>query len=238
MPKSISDLSVDELGGPGSVLVRQRDDHVELDRLLRGIEAAEGVEQNDLLRALCRLVFPHAFAEEAVLWPIIRKHVPEGEKLTLDIEQEHQQIDELFSDLEAMPPQDPDREPLLQRIFQLLRQDVRDEEDQLLPMLRAAMTDRQLHRTGMMWSIVRRAAPTRPHPVVARRPPGNVVAAAPLTVVDRARDRLDRLSDHASPIVARPSHIGSRGLAAVAGVIEHIPPLTRGEHPSTRTTRR
>ncbi len=237
MTRSIAHMSTAELGGPRSILVKQRRDHIELDSLLEQIEKAYGPEQDELLNALCRLVFPHAFAEEAVLWPLIRSRVPEGAKLTLEIEQEHQEINELFAQLDATPHEDPGREPLRKRIFELLRQDVRDEEDELLPMLRTAMTDAQLVRTGAMWEVVRRTAPTRPHPVVARRPPGNVAAAVPLTVVDRARDRLDRFGRRGPESLARPSRTTSRVLASVAGVIEHLPPLTRGEDPSTRSGR-
>ncbi|MCU1619682.1 MAG: Hemerythrin cation binding domain protein, partial [Modestobacter sp.] len=38
MPRSIADQTIDELGGRGSVLVRQRNDHVELDRLLHELD--------------------------------------------------------------------------------------------------------------------------------------------------------------------------------------------------------
>jgi hypothetical protein len=34
------------------------------------------------LRALARLVFTHAFAEEAVLFPVARRVLPEGDPLT------------------------------------------------------------------------------------------------------------------------------------------------------------
>jgi hypothetical protein len=89
-----------QLGGQRSVLVYQKRDHVELDRLLRAIDSAQGNERQDLLSDLCRLVFPRAFAEESVLWPAIRRSVSDGEMLTLRIEREHQEINELFSELE------------------------------------------------------------------------------------------------------------------------------------------
>jgi hypothetical protein len=76
--------------------------------------------------------------------------------------------------------------------------------------------------------------------VVARRPPGNVVAAAPLTVIDRGRDALDRTHRRSTGVPRRASGALSAGLARVAGAIEHVPPLTRGEDASThsgRTTR-
>jgi hypothetical protein len=118
----------------------------------------------------------------------------------------------------------------------LLREDVRDEEDALLPRLQATCTTRDLVRLGVLWEAVRRTAPTRPHPVVARRPPGNVLAAAPLTILDRSRDRLDRVARTNSRLAA-VARTGSRQCARVAGSIEHIPPLTKGEDPSTHTQR-
>ncbi|MGI5380074.1 hypothetical protein ACQEV2_38655 [Streptomyces sp. CA-251387] len=35
---------------------------------------------------------------------------------------------------------------------------------------------------------MRRSAPTHPHPVIPRRPPGNAVLGAPLGLYDRMRD--------------------------------------------------
>lgn len=238
MTASLADQNLTQLGGPYSVLTRQKRDHIELDRLLHRIDAATGDERRGYLTDLCRLVFPHAFAEESVLWPAIRKLVPGGEPLTLEIEREHQEINELFTELETLAPEDPRHLELWGRIKTLLREDVRDEEDRLLPMLQDAADRRTLVQLGWAWEAVRRTAPTRPHPVVARRPPGNVVAAAPLTVLDRSRDQLDRAARRTTGR-ARSVFTGvSAGLARVAGAIEHIPPLTRGEDPSTNSPRR
>jgi hypothetical protein len=181
-------------------------------------------------------VFPHAFAEESVLWPAARAVLPEGAQLTLRIEQEHQQINELFTELERTTPDDARHRQLWSRIVELLREDVRDEEDDLLPRLQDALPQGRLIALGIAWELVRRVSPTRPHPVVARRPPGNVSAAAPLTVIDRARDRLDRVSRHRSGAAAKLATGLSARLASAAGLVEHVPPLTRGEDPSTHTT--
>ncbi|OBB58215.1 cation-binding protein [Mycobacterium sp. 852013-51886_SCH5428379] len=237
MGTSLADQTADDLGGPHSVLTRQKRDHVELDRLLHRIDESDGATRQDHLTQLCRLVFPHAFAEESVLWPAIRKWVPQGEPLTLEIEREHQEINELFTELEKLRPDDPEHRRLWERIKSLLREDVRDEEDRLLPMLQDALDRDTLVRLGWAWEAVRRISPTRPHPVVARRPPGNVAAAAPLTVLDRARDQLDRAARRSTGRTGALLGSASAGLARVAGVIEHVPPLTRGEDPSTRPGR-
>ncbi|GAA1908269.1 hemerythrin domain-containing protein [Williamsia serinedens] len=230
---SIAHRPIDELGGPTSVLVRQRTDHVELDHLIRAAHESHGVERQKTVNRLCRLVFPHAFAGESVLWPVIRRVVPDGEAQTLEIEREHQQINELFTELERTEPDSIAYDDLFAQITDLLRQDVRDEEDSLFPELRDALDDRDLRRLGWVWLAVRRTAPTRPHPVVARRPPGNALAALPLTVIDRSRDGLDQLALRApSRLAAR----ASAGLASLAGGIERIGVLRVGERPDTHIT--
>ncbi len=233
--RSIAEQSIDELGGTTSVLVRQKKDHIVLDVLLNRLVTTTGAEQQLTMNRICRLVFAHAFAEEAVLWPALRRTLPDGDELTLQVEEEHQEINELVTRLERLSPDDPDRQDVIDRTVELLRQDVRDEEDVLLPRLQEAVDAKELRRLGMLWELVRRTAPTRPHPVVARRPPGNVLAAVPLSVIDRTRDRLDQVALRAPESVASALSGASRGLARGAGRIEHLGPLKAGERPETRT---
>jgi hemerythrin superfamily protein len=160
------------------------------------------------------LVFPHAFAEEAVLWPTMRKVLPDGDQLTLAVEKEHQLINELVARLDETPPTDPSRPELIRQIVDWLREDVRDEEDVLLPRLQQALSERELRRLGMLWELFRRTSPTRAHPVVSRRPPGQTLSALPLTVLDRSRDALDlgaRHSERWRPTLDRASALLGRG---------------------------
>ena len=237
MDRTIADQTEAELGGRGSVLARQRRDHVALDELLGRCASTTGDEQLEVLNRVYRLVFAHAFAEEAVLWPALRKSVPHGEALTLRVEQEHQEINELVTELERAEPGEPGRDLLLDRVVELLRADVRDEEDLLLPRLQQHLDEASLRRLGRSWELVRRIAPTRPHPVVARRPPGNVVSALPLTVVDRSRDALDRVGRRGGSPLSGGAKAASAALAAVASAIEHLPGMTQGERPATKPGR-
>lgn len=234
---SIADQSVEALGGPGSIIVRQRREHQRLDELARRVRATAGDEQDEALTQLCRLVFPHAFAEEAVLFPAARKRLAAGDALSLDIEQEHQEINEVYAAVERSRRGDPGRDALIERALALLDTDVREEEDELLPRLRAALDDDELRRLGRAWEVVRRISPTRSHPVVSRRPPGQTLSALPLTVLDRSRDTLDRLARRAPAPVASASSAASDALGTVAGLVERLPPFTHGEDPSTHTPR-
>ncbi|MCH1868816.1 hemerythrin domain-containing protein [Nocardioides sp. CFH 31398] len=229
---SLAEQTTEQLGGPLSVLAVQKRDHVRLDRLLHELDdATPGPEEDRVLRAIARLVFPHAFAEEALLWPVVRSAVPDGEALTLQVEREHQEVNELWTELETTPP-GPHRVALKKRLAEVLREDVRDEEDELLPRLQDRVETGRLQLLGIAWEVLRRTAPTRPHPVVARRPPGNALAALPLTVIDRSRDALDAVAGRVPAARDRAVTL-SAALAGVAGRVERWEPLRRGERPAT-----
>jgi hemerythrin superfamily protein len=233
MSRSIADQTVSELGGPGSVLVRQRNDHVELDRLLQELDGTTGTAQERVLRRIDRLVFSHAFAEETVLWPVIRRVLPDGEALTLQVEEEHQEVNELVAELETLGHDDPRRPERLARLVTVLKEDVRDEEDVMFPRLQEALDAKALRRLGLQWEVARRVSPTRPHPTVSRRPPGNAVSGLPLSLLDRSRDLVDAGVQHAPAQLAPAGQLVSRGLAAVAGWVERVPLARRGDQPPT-----
>jgi hemerythrin superfamily protein len=233
--RSISQQTVDELGGAGSVLVRQRADHEELDRLLRGLdEVTSGSrEEEELLTRIDRLVFSHAFAEETVLWPVLRRVLPDGKALTLKVEEEHQEVNELVAALERGGPSDPARPARLARLVRVLREDVRDEEDVLFPRLQEVVGADELRRLGRRLELMRRLSPTRPHPTVSRRPPGNALSGLPLTVLDRSRDLLDAGARRTPGQLAPAARALSRALAGIAGAVERIAFSRTGERPST-----
>ncbi|HVL83484.1 MAG TPA: hemerythrin domain-containing protein, partial [Pseudonocardia sp.] len=161
--ETIAGQSVAQLGGPLSILTRQRADHERLDRLMDRARASEdtgGLEHAVVLRAIARLVFTHAFAEEAVLFPAARRALPEGDPLTLRIETDHQAVNELMSQLDRSSRRDPGHAALLRRTFAVLGDDVRSEEDELLPRLQQVLSPRRLRALGLQWELVRRTAPT------------------------------------------------------------------------------
>jgi hemerythrin superfamily protein len=233
VPRSIADQTEAELGGSGSVLVRQRRDHVELDRLLHELEGSTGRAQEEVLTRIDRLVFSHAFAEETVLWPVVRRVLPDGDAITRQVEIEHQEVNELVAALEEGGLDSPERPARLARLVEVLREDVRDEEDVMFPRLQERLDPAELRRLGRRWELVRRISPTRPHPTVSRRPPGNALSGLPLSLLDRSRDVVDAVVRRAPASLAPAGEALSRGLASVAAVVERTPPARRGDGPPT-----
>ena len=234
--RSIADQTDDELGGPGSVLVRQRRDHIDLDRLLHELDGATGSAQEEVLNRIDRLVFSHAFAEETVIWPVVRRVLPDGDALTLQIEEEHQEVNELVTALERDGLDHPERPARLRRLVEVLREDVRDEEDVLFPRLQEKLSPAELRALGRRWEVMRRISPTRPHPTVSRRPPGNALSGLPLSLIDRTRDVVDagvrRAPDRFVP-AGRALSKGLAGLAGGAALVERTPRARSGDRPST-----
>ena len=68
---------------------------------------------------------------------------------------------------------------------------------------------------------------------MSRRPPGNALAALPLTVLDRGRDVVDAVVRRAPAALAPAGEVVSRGLAGLAGLVERTPPARRGDRPPT-----
>lgn len=231
--RSFADQTDDELGGSGSVLARQRRDHIQLDRLLHELDDTTGTAQEEVLTRIDRLVFSHAFAEETVLWPVLRRVLPDGDALTLQVEKEHQEVNELVTALERDGLDDVRRPVRLARLVEVLREDVRDEEDMLFPRLQEAVSVEELRRLGRRWNLVRRLSPTRPHPTVSRRPPGNALSGLPLSALDRARDLVDAGVRRAPAQLVPVGKTVSRVLAGLAGLVERVPASRRGDGPPT-----
>jgi hemerythrin superfamily protein len=233
---SIAGQDLAQLGGRWSILARQRTDHARLDRLMdRARETRDrgGSAHAVALRAVARLVFTHAFAEEAVLFPAARRVLPEGDPLTLRIERDHQEVDELATRLDASGSTEPEHDALMERTFAVLDHDVRTEEDELLPRLQELLGPRRLRLLGLQWELVRRISPTRPHPVVSRRPPGQTLSALPLTVLDRTRDRLQQFDERTGGRLTARIAVADRVLASAAGRVERLRVMRRGERPET-----
>jgi hypothetical protein len=91
----------------------------------------------------------------------------------------------------------------------------------------------ELRRLGRRWGFMRRLSPTRSHPTVSRRPPGNALSGLPLTVLDRSRDLVDAGARRAPDLLVPAVRAVSRALAGLAGMVERTRPARAGDRPPT-----
>jgi hypothetical protein len=149
------------------------------------------------------------------------------------VEEEHQEINQLVTRIEQMQPGDQGWDELLERTFALLDQDVRDEEDLLLPALQRSVDQQALRRLGRSWELVRRTAPDPPPP--RRRPaPARQRGRRPAAHARRPDPRPPRPTGaRRQRPLATAARVGSRALAGLAGAVERLPVVQRGEDPRT-----
>lgn len=122
---SVADQSEEERGGPGSILSRQSADHAELDALMLAREAEPDVDtRGRIVAELAERALRHAFAEETVLFPAYRRHLPgDRDELSAHIEGDHQQVNDLLQDLQRADPRSPGYDGEVRRVFEVIRHD-------------------------------------------------------------------------------------------------------------------
>jgi hemerythrin superfamily protein len=167
-------------------------DHAEVEAMFTRIESLpEGDARAQLVRDVITELSVHAAIEEQVLYPVMRKALPDGETLVQEAIDEHQQVKETLAGIEkADTPSE--RDPLLVQLIGNVRHHVDEEETELFPKLAASVRTSELEELGAKLAAAKKLAPTHPHPNAPNTPPGNVVAGAAAAAIDKARDALRR----------------------------------------------
>jgi hypothetical protein len=110
-----------------------------------------------------------------------------GESLAEHSLDEHEEVAALLSEIESSD--DPEqRDRLLQRLIADVGRHVQEEETEIFPQLRGAMSESELAELGSKLEAAKGRAPTHPHPHAPRSGIGTKVAGAAAAMADRARD--------------------------------------------------
>ncbi|GHE35202.1 hemerythrin domain-containing protein [Streptomyces capitiformicae] len=180
------------MGHGGDVVEELKTDHREVEELFGKIEQlpsgnAQRKEYADLVTIeLVR----HSVAEEAYLYPAVRKHVRDGDALADRELEDHAEAERTMKDLERCEANDPDFDRLIAQLMTQIRQHVRDEESNLFPRLSQSCSVEMLEELGEKVRMAKKTAPTRPHPAAPSKPPANKLLAPGLGLVDRMRDAM------------------------------------------------
>ncbi|MFF5020107.1 hemerythrin domain-containing protein [Streptomyces sp. NPDC001165] len=178
------------MGHGGNVLEELMSDHREVEEIFGRIEATTGGGQalRDLVDEVTIELVRHSVAEEQHLYPAVREHVEGGDRLADKEIADHGRVEKLLKQLEKMDADDAQMRPLLQQLMDEVSAHVRDEENNLFPMLREACSSEMLDDLGDKVRRAKAMAPTRPHPSAPTTPPANKLLAPGAGLVDRARD--------------------------------------------------
>lgn len=172
-----------------SALQVLRDDHRTVERLFTQFEALgerAHKAQEDIVKKVIRELSMHASIEEAVFYPAIREVLDKND-LVLEALEEHHLVKLSLSELDGMSATAERYVAKMTVLMEMVRHHVEEEEDDLFPMVREAMTRTQLEQLGTDLQAAKGSAPFKPHPHAPDTPPGNVLVAAVTTPLDVAR---------------------------------------------------
>lgn len=166
-----------------------KDDHRAVERLFAQFEQLgerAHKAQQDIVERVVRDLSMHASIEETVFYPAVRAALDKDD-LVLEALEEHHLVKLSLAELDSMPPTAERYVAKMTVLMEMVRHHVDEEEDDLFPKVRDAMTRTELEQLGTALLEAKRSAPTKPHPHSPDTPPANVLVSAVTTPIDTAR---------------------------------------------------
>ncbi len=215
-------------------LVKQ--DHRAVEQLFKQFEKAEEAEKAAEMKRVVQKVVKelsvHAAIEEQILYPALRRAEESIEDDVLEALEEHHLVKLTLLELDKMSPEDERYCAKMSVLMESVRHHVEKEEEELLPQLREAFQPKDLKELGALMEKAKKMAPTRPHPASPDTPPGNFVAGALASILDRGRDVLRDAADRgrkaaqgrARAMRGQARKAIAKGRQAMSEVIESPPP--------------
>ena len=176
--------------GPASALQVLKDDHRNVEALFVQFEATgpkANKKRETLVAKIIEALSIHASIEETTFYPELRKRISDSEPNVLEALEEHHVVKWILSELESMSADDERYEAKVTVLIEIVRHHVKEEEKEMFPMVRNALTRTDLAEIGELLQIARPTASKRPHPRSPDAPPANLVAAAVTGPMDAAR---------------------------------------------------
>ncbi|MGA8113346.1 MAG: hemerythrin domain-containing protein [Actinocatenispora sp.] len=167
-------------------------DHREVEGMFARLEAPgiTAEQRHDLVEQVTIELVRHSVAEEQWLYPAVRRHVADGDKIADEEIAEHAEVEQALKDLEGMAADDPAYSAKISTLIADVRHHVNEEEHELFPKLIAVSSDEDLRELGAKIEKAKKIAPTRPHPSSPSTPPANMILAPGVGLIDRLRDAL------------------------------------------------
>lgn len=122
-------------------------DHQALEKLFVQLEK-EPPNTGDLLIEVRDLLVPHSHAEEKVVYPAIKKSAPDESQDVDDGVAEHQHVADMLTKVLGESPDDPGADGLVAAIIGEVRHHVGEEENDILPKFRQAVSQQVLDDLG------------------------------------------------------------------------------------------
>jgi hemerythrin-like domain-containing protein len=166
-------------------------DHREVEQMFTEFEQATDPKEKRAIadKVIIELV-RHSEAEEQAVYPMMRKHIENGDAIVEHEIDEHSQAERLMKQLDRMDPTNPEFGVLMQQLMTAVKEHIAEEENEAFPQFRQAVSPEELEKLGKTVQALKKIVPTHPHPMAPDHPPFNALLAPGTALVDRVRDLL------------------------------------------------
>lgn len=167
-------------------------DHRAVEGVFDELQQRDGGPQRrrDLADHMTAELMRHTVAAEQFLYPATRRSVPDGDRIVDRMIHENGRVEQLLDELSGVKANSARFDELVDSVVEQTRHHVEDEENNLFPGLRSALSANELSDLGEKIERTKQIAPTRPHPSTSKQPPANLVVASGAGLVDKIRDGL------------------------------------------------
>lgn len=146
-------------------IVVLKEDHKRIRSLFKQFQSAgDGAlkRKGDLVTKMIEELTVHTYLENEVMYPEVRKLVPDLEDDILESYEEHHVADVLTSELAAMSPDDEHFTAKTTVLIENVTHHIDEEEQDWFPQVRSALGRKQLSEIGARMQELRSKAPTSP----------------------------------------------------------------------------
>jgi hemerythrin superfamily protein len=160
-------------------IVMLKEDHKDVKKLFRQFQQAgpDAAEKGRLVEAIIEALTVHTFLENEVMYPEVRRLLPDLDDDVLESYEEHHVADVLCAELAAMRPEDEHFDAKTTVLIENVTHHIEEEEQDWFPKVRAGLGRKQLQELGERMAQLRPGAPRRPSDPAAVKSAHDAVTA-------------------------------------------------------------
>lgn len=167
-------------------------DHQEVKAMFAKIEKASQSQLGDMFWNLTNELVRHEVAEEEIVYPEVRKVVPNGQRLADARIKEQSEAEELLDKMEKEGADSKDFRAHLEKLQKEVLAHAESEEQLVFAPLGEKLDAERRAQLGERYEKAKKAAPTHPHPMAPDTPPGNMALGPIAALVDKMRDAMHK----------------------------------------------
>ena len=145
-------------------IVMLREDHKEVRALFREFQKSTTTpaRKGKIVEKVIELLTVHTYIENEVMYPEVRRLLPDLEDDVLESYEEHHVADVLVTELSAMKPSDERFDAKTTVLIENVTHHIDEEEQDWFPKVREGLGRKALQEIGTEMLAAREKAPTRP----------------------------------------------------------------------------